>query len=163
MPLGPHSEPGIKERRIFVDMKSEIACPECGTKMVEVVEAGVTVDRCPKRHGVWFDLGEVEQHMERSGVDSPGTLSDSDFLISTVGEREPCPCCARNEFRLGKIRGVVFQRCGWCGGIFLSSTQLSALKESTRTQHSRSEQTPADLKRDAWKTLAVVLEILLSF
>lgn len=40
-------------------------CPRCLEKLAEKKELGVTVDRCPTGHGVWFDDGELETLAER--------------------------------------------------------------------------------------------------
>ncbi len=39
-------------------------CPVCSKKMREVVlplDPPVEIDKCPERHGLWFDKGELEE------------------------------------------------------------------------------------------------------
>ena len=39
-------------------------CPKCGDQMQTfqyAVNSGVLLDRCPNRHGLWLDPGELEQ------------------------------------------------------------------------------------------------------
>jgi uncharacterized protein with PIN domain len=35
-------------------------CPKCGEHLVAVEHLGVTVDECPKRHGMWVDDRQLE-------------------------------------------------------------------------------------------------------
>jgi hypothetical protein len=45
-------------------------CPKCGTKLLEEVMDGVTVDICPACRGVWLDDGELAKMTESK----PGVL-----------------------------------------------------------------------------------------
>ncbi|MBW7907396.1 MAG: zf-TFIIB domain-containing protein [Kiritimatiellae bacterium] len=60
-------------------------CPRCGTRMQEAraAAAGVTLDRCPYGHGVWFDAGEVQALV--NAVDPAGFGKISDFCASLFG------------------------------------------------------------------------------
>ncbi len=52
----------------------KLACPTCGEKMEIVTIHGVTLDRCPKQHGVWFDYPELQQSLQavaRYGLAGP--------------------------------------------------------------------------------------------
>ena len=40
-------------------------CPKCGEQLVAVEHLGVTVDECPKRHGVWVDDQQIETLAQR--------------------------------------------------------------------------------------------------
>ncbi|MCX8036807.1 MAG: zf-TFIIB domain-containing protein [Candidatus Sumerlaeia bacterium] len=45
-------------------------CPVCGVRMDEVDVEGpapVVVDRCPRRHGLWLDEGELGRLIESAG------------------------------------------------------------------------------------------------
>jgi Zn-finger nucleic acid-binding protein len=55
------TEEQVKEIREIVPGR----CPRCLEKLVEKKELGVTIDRCPAGHGVWFDDGELETLAER--------------------------------------------------------------------------------------------------
>ena len=41
-------------------------CPQCATPMLSVChpQAGVELDLCPRKHGVWFDSGEFQRMLE---------------------------------------------------------------------------------------------------
>lgn len=60
-------------------------CPRCGDRMREAVseEAGVTLDRCPHGHGLWFDAGEVQTLV--NAVEPAGFAKLSDFYESLFG------------------------------------------------------------------------------
>jgi Zn-finger nucleic acid-binding protein len=58
-----------------VDKKSgekRIKCPICSKKMDKVLcgtENKVTLDKCGKHHGIWFNEGELERVVEMGGLD----------------------------------------------------------------------------------------------
>lgn len=41
-------------------------CPICSKKMEKFLSYGVILDRCPQKHGVWFDEGEISRLLNRS-------------------------------------------------------------------------------------------------
>jgi hypothetical protein len=54
----------LKEQRARLDAEraarsKAINCPRCTTPLTQRSFAHVTVDSCPKCHGVWFDGGEL--------------------------------------------------------------------------------------------------------
>lgn len=54
----------LKEQRARLDTEraarsKAINCPRCATPLTQRSFAHVTVDSCPKCHGVWFDGGEL--------------------------------------------------------------------------------------------------------
>jgi hypothetical protein len=62
----PASTPADKSNR-----KSDIKCPKCRIKMIEVYleeGAGATVDRCTRGHGLWFDGGELAAVLEAQNL-----------------------------------------------------------------------------------------------
>jgi hypothetical protein len=42
-------------------------CPRCGTPLVILQHNGVAADGCPKGHGVWFDMSELDLVTKREG------------------------------------------------------------------------------------------------
>jgi hypothetical protein len=42
-------------------------CPRCGAALEVVQRHGVAVDACPTGHGIWLDMGELEQITSRQG------------------------------------------------------------------------------------------------
>lgn len=58
-------------------------CPRCGKRLkalaVRIDEGKLTVDRCPRGEGFWFDRGELIA-LIRSSVDDPADRAVRDFL-----------------------------------------------------------------------------------
>ncbi len=53
-------------------------CPVCGAAMREVEAATdppITVDRCGREHGLWFDKGELEAVVKASGATEQNVLA----------------------------------------------------------------------------------------
>jgi hypothetical protein len=44
-----------------------VDCPRCGAALEERTQRGVTLDACPKGHGLWLDAGELEEVTKREG------------------------------------------------------------------------------------------------
>lgn len=59
-------------------------CPRCDRKMEEVAapgSSGVLLDRCPRRHGLWFDDGELERMLHgAAGTERAALTRIADFL-----------------------------------------------------------------------------------
>ena len=73
---------------------SRIECPRCGAEMASRPMSEVTLDVCPKCHGVWFDRGELEaaarvladEEIQRGvaeefGFDIAGGLHARDLIV----------------------------------------------------------------------------------
>ncbi|MFO7957830.1 MAG: zf-TFIIB domain-containing protein [Candidatus Brocadiia bacterium] len=53
-------------------------CPICAKKMARLEtsgEAGVTLDVCGHRHGIWFDRGELRGVVEAAGAEEDNLLA----------------------------------------------------------------------------------------
>ena len=42
-------------------------CPRCGAPLEIRQKNGIAVDACPKEHGIWLDMGELEQITKKQG------------------------------------------------------------------------------------------------
>ena len=66
----------LKQRRAELDAAREkkqgtmLTCPRCTSQLDERILRGVTVDVCPKCHGVWLDSGELTMlaHVTNDGI-----------------------------------------------------------------------------------------------
>ena len=70
-------EPGQKKRK----------CPICSARLVPVESAwdrSVVLDSCPKRHGIWFDRGELTQVLSAGGEKTDRVKN---FLSGIFGEK----------------------------------------------------------------------------
>ena len=78
-------------------------CPDCQQPMEEITLGQVTVDRCTKCHGIWFDAMEREQLMTLPG-------SAEDLEKDCVWERNPPEGSALAE-NPGGFKGINCPRC----------------------------------------------------
>jgi len=67
-------------------------CPRCDSKLHEFAVNHVTLDRCPRGHGLWFDGNELPQLLARSG-DSHAVAFLNDIFGNkpTIKSEEPKP------------------------------------------------------------------------
>ena len=53
-------------------------CPICYKKMEKVIvgveKPQLLLDRCPKKHGLWFDSGELQDILKRAQLDSDSKI-----------------------------------------------------------------------------------------
>jgi len=64
-------------------------CPACHTRMHAYCfgSAGeLTVDVCPREHGIWFDAGEVQRLISAVKVDTTSEYGSEQELVSFIGE-----------------------------------------------------------------------------
>ena len=48
-------------------------CPICNSKMEKFIAYDTVLDRCPKRHGIWFDKSEISNFINSSNTNSKKT------------------------------------------------------------------------------------------
>ena len=60
------------------DGKRDRKCPICTKAMnkIFVRDEEVTLDRCPKHHGIWFDQGELQTVLNAGGFKESEKISD---------------------------------------------------------------------------------------
>ncbi|MDD2711252.1 MAG: zf-TFIIB domain-containing protein [Verrucomicrobiae bacterium] len=80
--------PGFQKQPGFAPKKSKALCPRCDAPLEEIqprVKSGrpLTLDRCPKGHGLWFDQNELRQLLAafppQSGASKTIALLDEIF------------------------------------------------------------------------------------
>lgn len=59
-----------KEKKRIEEEKREkelhyLHCPKCGHKLHQIEIEGITLDKCAKCQGLWFDKGELEELHKR--------------------------------------------------------------------------------------------------
>jgi Zn-finger nucleic acid-binding protein len=83
---------------------------------------GVTLDHCDSCKGLWFDAGELTQHLAnlRSGSPEP-------CLVPAGATGLDCPRC--RTFKLERVRygTIEVDRCKNCRGLFLDVGELHEL------------------------------------
>ena len=71
-------------------------CPVCAKRLERVcapLAGGVVVERCARRHGIWFDEGELDTAVRAAGAEPGDELSR--FLAELAGCRRKGPCSER--------------------------------------------------------------------
>ena len=67
-------------------------CPICNKKMQKVVvgpdKPRLLIDRCRKKHGLWFDGGELQDILKRAKLDSDSRIQH--LLAEMFAETRPC-------------------------------------------------------------------------
>ena len=53
-------------------------CPIDGTALVIAERAGVEIDYCPQRRGVWLDRGELDKIIDRSASEAVASPRSDD-------------------------------------------------------------------------------------
>ncbi len=66
-------------------------CPECGMELTNQVSHGIQVESCPKDHGMWFTLQELDEleNEALSDEEEKGTL-----ILSSTPSKYKCPVCS---------------------------------------------------------------------
>ena len=120
-------------------------CPACSNELQEITVADVTVDVCKGGcGGIWFDNFELEKFDEPH--ESAGEMLldvDRDPAITVDRtKRLNCPKCdnivlMRNFFSIKQE--VEVDQCANCGGIWLDTGELAAIRTQFDTAEQRHE------------------------
>ncbi len=109
-------------------------CPVCGQQMQRfnyAINTGVFLDRCPQKHGIWLDPGELEQvQIVMEEFDREYDMASSEEAPEVHGAKV-CPRC---DVPLAEFtyENVTLDRCPKCGGAWLDGEELA---EVVATQH----------------------------
>lgn len=97
--------------------------------MIVVELDGIEVDHCPACHGVWFDTGELELLVERSGGDPVRLQALLDAGTPAAGPRRSCPRCRRrlHTIKLTAPAGLKIDCCAAGDGVWLDAGELPVL------------------------------------
>jgi uncharacterized protein len=77
-----------------------LACPNCGTLLVEIDRSEIMVDACPGCRGVWLDRGELDRLLDKERRLSAGVENDDqDFIRQMRGEPRAAPPPPREDDR----------------------------------------------------------------
>jgi Zn-finger nucleic acid-binding protein len=104
-----------------------LVCPRCTPTELEELEFGdITIDRCPRCAGLWFDNSEVaaitELKTEQFNIES--IVPSSDFAETTM----TCPRCEGVALRKLPLKAAnreqIVYRCISCLGTWLDRGEL---------------------------------------
>lgn len=77
--INDESDNPFNVEAVKTDEKSK-DCPICGKHMEKILINEVLLDRCPSRHGVWFDADELLQFVNNSKSIENNTVTTDKFL-----------------------------------------------------------------------------------
>lgn len=111
-------------------------CPRCRQSSLQeefVKEKDLTVDRCPKCKGIWFDRGELSRLL----AEAPGELQ---IPRNAVRLQSMCPRCDRPlyAFHYPQTR-VTVEMCKRCAGFWLDQGEFSQIRKARECLPQQSE------------------------
>ena len=106
-------------------------CPKCShIEMAPETFAGITIDRCPDCHGIWFDVFELESVLRAD----PRLLLSEDRHFQAPhrdeGERLNCPRCRGTyliKLNSRERPGTIVDSCTVCYGVWLDAGEYTRL------------------------------------
>jgi Zn-finger nucleic acid-binding protein len=124
-------------------------CPRCRQSSLKeefVKEKDLTLDRCPKCQGVWFDRGELSRLL----AEAAGEL---EIPRNAVRLQSKCPRCDKPlyAFHYPRTR-VTVEMCKRCTGFWLDQGEFSQIRKARESlpQESQSDgQTDANSVKGA--------------
>lgn len=100
-------------------------CPGCRAMMVVETREGISVDRCHKCGGLWFDADELDRHLIPLYPD--GARPPETRIPERGRSTRKCPRCDRSMSSAGWT-GLVLDRCLMCRGLFVETSELAQLE-----------------------------------
>ena len=117
-------------------------CPVCQKEMVVEDFGGVSIDVCKTGcKGLWFDwmeLGKLDEKNEGLGAALQEALSYDRTNDDSRGQIN-CPKCnlAMHIHKYTSAKEVNIDECYQCGGFFLDSGELKAIRENFMSEEER--------------------------
>ncbi len=117
-------------------------CPVCSTEMVEEDFGGMNVDVCKNGcKGVWFDWFELSKLDEKNEGLGNALQEALGYERSNDQDRGQinCPKCklSMHIHVYESAKDINVDECYQCGGFFLDSGELKAIRESFMTEAER--------------------------
>ena len=107
-------------------------CPTCRNSMIVVERERIELDYCTNCSGVWFDSGELELMLERTGIES-SKLHLANILAlpeyKTSEKRRKCPICNRKmkKATIGQKSEVLVDVCPHGNGLWFDGDEIDQL------------------------------------
>jgi Zn-finger nucleic acid-binding protein len=99
--------------------------------MVAEARDSITVDRCERCRGLWFDARELDQWLAAVNP-AHASLPEDQIPRRGIGTRQ-CPRCSESLETAG-WPGLVLDRCPGCRGLFVELNELARI-ESAEMPH----------------------------
>jgi uncharacterized protein len=105
-------------------------CPKCTGDAKEIQVGGITLDRCGRCHGIWFDRRELDRVLDklRAG-EAPPPSSRSPLSEKLDSVLASCPRCSKSLERTESlaVNGLFYDGCPGCGGAWLDGGELDEI------------------------------------
>jgi len=105
----------------------KIKCKDCGDLMSQKDVKGVEIDECLKCGDVWFDAGEIEKYLSKTGKDV-GLVAKLKNKKTDDLEAEVCISCNIKTFYNFGSDNSFFGFCKNCDGFYLNHSFIESHK-----------------------------------
>ena len=114
-------------------------CPNCKQALTGLDYEGVHIETCPKCGGDWLDAGELESivrarqrrfnEQECIAVAQAATIKG--VKLTSLDRHLTCPQCGAttHPINYGDDTGLIIDKCGACGGVWLERGELEKIEE----------------------------------
>ncbi len=140
-------------------------CPICHQELTGLDYLGVHIETCAKCGGDWLDAGELPAILkarqtrftpeECIAVAKAATIQGTPV---TAGDRSlACPKCGGSTHRVnyGDDSGIMIDKCGDCGGIWMDKGELDKIDELV---DGWDDELPEDMKEFGPKLKAIEVQ-----
>jgi Zn-finger nucleic acid-binding protein len=112
-------------------------CPRCQTALTRSEYEGAAVESCPSCQGQWLGAAELkhivatrEKTWRPADLAAVGAAPPLGVSVREMTERLACPVCARpmEPFNYAGDSGILLDKCGGCGGIWLDGGELEQVQ-----------------------------------
>ncbi|MHC5065499.1 MAG: TFIIB-type zinc ribbon-containing protein [Planctomycetota bacterium] len=111
-------------------------CPVCKQDQIIVEFDGVELDMCPDGHGTWFDVEELSQLAEQSGLPTLFEGLQDQLPLATDARDLPKRRCPRCRVRMLHIEvparpsALILDRCPRGDGIWFDEGELQSILDN---------------------------------
>lgn len=116
-------------------------CPSCSAELSQIKVSGISIDLCDRGcGGIWFDERELQHFDEQHEFDVEKLLFPQTKSRPAVSGLRSCPRCMEGPLailKFGTKSSVEIDQCFLCGGIWLDSGELTAIRKQYPTAAER--------------------------
>lgn len=112
-------------------------CPRCRADLAAAAYEDVSVETCQQCGGYWLTqpalkqiIDTREQEWNAKDLEAIKNAPRMPVALDEIRERLPCPVCgeAMEPFNFSGDSGILLDRCGRCGGIWLDRGELEKVQ-----------------------------------
>jgi len=143
-----------------------LQCPKCHQPLNGVDHEGVHIATCPSCGGDWLDAGELGAIVKaRKGrFDQAECLKMAQAAkitgvkLRTLDRHLTCPSCGgtTHPVNYGDDSGIIIDKCGQCGGVWLDKGEIENIEELVEGWH---DELPDDMAQFGAKMCQVQSEV----